>query len=419
MFKEFKNKSYKLALITVLAISPLSLQATSSGGIIEGSSESSSAAIEDPSFEKQIVRINVGINLIRINTDILETMPVSADTTWVDEIISPMDYNAVNNLEDVKNDVYYSTVNITNLIQGKYLNIRMSPLEARLYWEASILYKNARNNNPDYKLPSMNQFPDITDTKSYTSFNEDEKVAIINVEATSSNLYNNVEAAVISLLPEDLQESVSSAKAEYDVSKEELDVAKSNIENIKAWLDDDANSDSDERAEKEEELEVSKAFEDEKSLAFDEKQSIYFELLASGAEAIESNFDESKVPLAQKLEHLLDAVDNNAIGALSMFAAAFTGMGRGYGVIDDEVKAMAIAQGLTTLIGNQKEFIIQRATRMGIGTLFAIPNIGIGSYYASAQLNKIGKYQDVVNAVLEAAEVAEEIAEETTKGAAE
>lgn len=393
-------------MVAALAVSPLSLQAASAGGVIEGSSESTSAMIEDPSFEKQIVRINVGINLVRINTDILESMPVSQDSEWVDKVVAPVNYALVNNLDDVKYDAYYSTVNITNALLGKYVAVRMSPLEARLFWQASVIYKNKTNANEGFNLPNMNVFPDISDSKTYTSFKSDSKVALIDVEASSGNLYNNVEDAVISLLPEDLQESVSSAKSEYITARDELGGATSSVKSIESWLDDDANAQSPERMDQEAELETAIVLEKERESEFENKESIYFELIASGAEAIESNFDESKIPLAKKLQNLLDAIDNNAFGAMSMFTSATAGMARGVGVVENELKAMMLAQALTNLVGNQKQFIGDRLARLGVGTLLAIPNVFIGTYYAASQSSKIGKYQDVVNAVLSGAEAA-------------
>jgi hypothetical protein len=59
-----------------------------------------------------------------------------------------------------------------------------------------------------------------------------------------------------------------------------------------------------------------------------------------------------------------------------------------------------VAQGLTDLVGNQKQYIGERYERMLTGTLLAVPNIGIGTYYAIAQSSSVGKYQDVVAAVL-------------------
>jgi hypothetical protein len=403
MLKNITNGSKALLLAGTLALSPVALSAN----FIEGSSESTSAMIEDPSFEKQLVRINVGINLIRINTDIIQNMPVSADSEWVDKVIAPVDYKLVNNLDAVKNDAYYSTVRITDALLGKNIAIRMSPLEHRLFWQAATLYKNPSNGHAEFEIPDMNVFPDVSDTKTYTSFKaaeNGEKIALIDVEAASGNLYPNVEEAVIALLPEDMIENVTMAKNEFREAIRVVGEQKSLIAELEAWLDDDANDNSPDRAAKEEELAAAEAALTEKEAAEEATEEKYFTLLASGAEAVESNFDPAKVPLAKKLDALLDAVDNNAFGATSMFAAATAGMARGHGMLDKELEAIRRAQVLTNLVGNQKEFIGERYARMLTGTLLAIPNIGIGTYYAFSQSSTAGKYQDIVAAVLAGAE---------------
>lgn len=402
MLKTIKKSSLGLSLVAMLALTPLSVFAASAGGVFEGTSESTSALIEDPSFEAQLIRINVGVNLVRINTDILESMPVSQDSKWVDEVIALVTSKKrqeVFNMDEVKNDAYYSTAALTNAILGRRAMV-MSPLTVRLYLQASVIYKNSTNGNSKNKIPDMNTFPDITDTKTYVSFKADDSVALIDVEASTGNLFPNVEAAVISLLPEDLQEGVTSAKDDYDVAKENVGTSKSEVASIEAWLDDDANIDSDEKAGKSAELEAAEVALTENETVMDEKENIYFELLASGAEAIENNFDDSKIPLAKKLDSLLDAVDNNAFGAVSMFTSATAGLTRGMGMLDKELKAILLAQGLTNLVGNQKQYIAERYTRMMIGSLLALPNITLGSYYAVSQSSKIGKYQDIVAAVL-------------------
>lgn len=399
MLKNLKNTSKVLLLAGTLALSPIALSAN----FIEGSSESTSAMIEDPTFEGQLVRINVGINLVRINTDIIQNMPVSADSEWVDKVIEPVNYTTVNNMDAVKNDAYYSTVGITNYLMGKSIAVRLSPLAARLYWQAATIYKNPTNGYPEYSIPDMNMFPDVTDTKTYTSFKaaeEGEKIALIDVEAASGNLYKNVEEAVISLLPEDMIENVIMAKNEYREAIRVVGEQKSNIAEIEAWLDDDANEDSKDRAVKEEELAALEAELTEKEAAETAQEEKYFALLATGAEAVEANYDPAKIPLAKKLDALLDAVDGNAFGAISMFTSATAGLTRGMGVIDKELKAISDAQFLSSLVGNQKEFIGERYERMAVGTLLAIPNIGIGMYYAGSQSSSVGKYQDIVAAVL-------------------
>jgi len=409
MINFLKKTGIKLSLVTAIIATPSIMMAASGSGFVEGSSESTSAAMENPTFEGQLVRINVGINLIRINTDILERMPISADSQWADKVVAKITskmYRDTLNLKVVKNDAYYSTVGLTNLIL-KRRAISVSPLSARLFYEASIIYKNPTNGYPAYHLPDMNVFPDITDMKTYVTFQDDSKVEIIDIEA-KTGFYRNVVEAVISLLPEDLKEDVLDAKKEMRNAQDILDDAISARGQIEAWLDDDANDGSPDISEKEAELEIAVVREDEAKKEFEIKEDTYFVLLESGAEAIGSDFDASKVPLAKKLKELLDTVDNNDIGAISMFTSATAGLVRGYSAASDEMKAINTAQQLTSLIGNQKQFLVERYKRMAVGSLMAVPNISIGTYMAISQSHEVGKYQDIVNKILEGAKADEE-----------
>jgi len=409
MLKTLKNKTIKLSLITALAI-PSITYAVSSAGFIDSSSESTTAGFENPSFESQIARINIGINFVRLNTDIIERMPISADAKWVDKVSHIMTtdmYKETIHSDAIKNDPYYSTVLLTNVILRRPA-LSVSPLTARMFYEANTIYKNPTNGYKGYHIPNMSEFPSVKNMKSYVTFKEDPKVAIIDVEATKHKRYSDVVKATISLLPDGLQEDIKSAKDDYAQQKKVYETALQATEDTKAWLDDDKNAHNPNYSTKKEQLKTLKADQDAKEDVMDKKEEAYYMLLDSGADAIASNFDESKVPLAKKLEKLLDTVDNNAMGAESMFVSATVGIVRGYGTIKDELRAIMMAQALTTLVGNQKEFLIERYQRMGIGALMAIPNIAIGTYYAASQSGEIGHYQGIVDSVLEAGKVAQE-----------
>ena len=407
-----KHTGVKLGLIAVMMATPSITFAASGSGFVEGSSESISAGLENPTFEGQLARINIGINLVRINTDILRRMPVSEDAEWVDKVVQDITsemYMQTLKTKAVREDAYYSTVTLTNIILRRPA-IAVSPLTARLYFEASVIYKNDSNGykGEGFHVPDMNEFPDISSIESFVTFKDDEKVAVIDVEARSGTLYKNMVDATISLVPEDLQEEIKSAYKEFQDAKKELGFRVSITGSLEAWLDDDKNSGSPETEDKESELTISKAIEEEKEEIVEEKEEAYFLLLESGALAIEGNFDEKKVPLAKKLESLLDTVDNNAIGAQSMFASATIGLIQGYGAVEDEMKAIAAAQALTYLVGKQKQFLVQRYERMLMGGVMAVPNIAVGVGVAGYQINEIGKYQDIVEKILEGADAVQE-----------
>jgi len=400
MLKILKTSSIKLSLIAALAIVPSTVNAASGGGFIEGSSESTFALIENPNFEGQLVRINTGINLIRLNTDILENMPVSVDSTWVDAVVGDIDFKVIRALPAVKNDAYYSTVAFTNRLLGRGLGVPLSPLGARSFHQANAIYVS---------IPNMNIFPNLSDSKTFVTF-EDAK--LIDVEAKGGNLYKSVEEATISLLPEDMIESALSAKTDYIEAREVLKKANDKVGEIEIWLDDDKNDNSSETKTYEANLELAEAEVDAAKEVLDTKEEIYFKILEDGAIAIETNYDERKLPLAKKLEKLLDSVDNNAIGAVSMFTSALAGLTRGLGEVENELMAINHAIINNTNINSQAYKALQkRKTRMAQGALMAIPNIGIGTYYAFKQSSLAGEYQQIVDKVIEAGEIAVEAKE--------
>lgn len=410
MVSFLKKTSVKLSLVAAMAIMPSIVYAGSASGVMEGSSESSTAITEAPNFEGQLARINIGINLVRLNTDILERMPVSADSEWVNRVVEPITtekYKSVLEMKEVKEDAYYSTVDITNAILGRP-RTTISLLSVRLFSEAGAIYKNKTNGNENFNIPDMNVFPTISDTKSFVTFEDDKKVAVIDVEAKSGNLYKNVEEAVISMLPENLIEEIEASKKEYKQAREDAADAKSKVKTIEAWLNDDVNSGDPKIVDQKSNLTAANLELKDADAKFDAKEDAYYLLLKSGADAIAANFDEKKVPLAIKLQALLDTVDNNAVGALSMFVSATAGLYMGMGQASNETKAIAKAQESKSLNAKQKELLTDRYGRMIKGTVLAMPNIFLGSYYATKQASLAGKYQDIVNKVLEGAKAADE-----------
>lgn len=425
----FKKASIKLSLVSVMVILPFSLHSASVAGFSDGSSESTSAMIESPNVEQQINRVDVGISLVRANTVILYDMPISGDSTWVDELTKPMTtsmYNKVKNSSTVKNDPYFSTVQITNAILGR-LSLGLTPINARLYLILNTIYKNDTNvpkkEKGKYNIPDIYALPSFDNMDSFTHFplkNNGKKVELIKVNASKFELYKNAETAVISLAPKKYQEKLNNAKDEYLNAKDLVAEAKGVIESNEAWLDENKNSNSPKRAKYEEKVKIKKVELDKLENKLDEADDIYTKLMKEATLAIESNiqsdFITTKVPLAKKLEKLLDTVDNNAISAGSMFSAAFISLGKnGLGTLRDELRAITIAQSLSTLVGNQKDFLSLRFERMGKGALMLIPNISIGTYYAIKQSSEAGRYQIIVDKVLEIGKAQEEADKERQK----
>ena len=431
MLKTIKKVPLKLSLITALVVVPLASQAASSSGVVDSSSESSSALIESPNVEQQINRVAVGISFIRLNTVILQDMPISGDSEWVDELVKPMDsklYKKVMNSPAVKNDPYYSTVAITNALLGR-ASLSMSPLNARLYLELLKIYKNdtnvAKNEKGKYAIPDIYALPSFKDMNTFLKFpqeNHGKKVELIEVNAKKFNLYENVKLATISLTPKKYQKKLIEAMNNYDKAKLAVAKVKGEVKELKAKLDDNKNVNNPNRKKWEQSLKMKENELEKSEKDLDIVEEIYVKLIEEAALAIESNiqsdFRVKKVPLAKKLQKLLDLIDNNSMGAITMFTAASTHLLKnGIGTLDKELQALTAAQAISSLTGNQKEFISERLARMGKGAIMLLPNIAVGMYFAAKQSHEAGKYQVIVDKVLEIAKAQEE-AEKAAKEAA-
>jgi hypothetical protein len=425
MKKQISTIVTKLSLVAALAITPVSLYAASGNAAIEGSSESSSAFLEGANVEQQINRVNSGISMIRMNTVLLKEMPISGDSLWVDTVtqkMTPEVYKQIRNSDAVKNDSYLATAMLTNVILGRPA-VDLTPLNARLYFQLSTLYKNkdlAPEDDPtkydEYSIPSIYTLPDFTDMDTFTNFAKEtygKKVEKIDVEAAQFELYDNVELATISLTPRKYHTQLQEARLDYLKAVEEVATIKGNIKLNEEKLDDDKNVEHPDREKWQEEIEVLKAelttAEENESQMQDQYSTLIEQATLEIESNIEDDFETVQVPLAQKISKLLDLVDNNAIGAGSMFTAATAHLVKnGFSTLPDEIQAITMAQAGSSLLGNQKMFLVDRLERMGKGALMAIPNIAVGTYYAFSQSFEAGTYQTIVNKVLEIHEANEE-----------
>lgn len=432
MLNTIKKTTIKLSMVAALALTPSAVFAASGSGFIDGSSESTSALLEGPNVEQQINRISVGMAMVRINTVILSEMPISADSTWVDELTEVMTtemYKKIRNSNAVKNDPYFATAIITNAILGRPA-LDLTPLNARLYLELNAIYKNDTNEvktgaHKGYAIPDIYELPSFDSMDTFTNFgtkNNGMKVAKINVEAAQYEKFKNVEDATISLTPKKYQKKLHAAKDAYYEAKNAVAESEGIIETTKAWLDKDENTNDPTRAQKEEKIKLEEEKLTTLEAAFDEADTAYTMLIDEAAMEIEAfqseDYLKTALPLAQKLEKLLDTIDNNSVGAISMFTSATAHLVKnGVGTLGDELSALTKAQAFSTLVGNQKQFIIDRLERMGKGAAMALPNIAIGTYYAIKQSSEVGKYQTIVNKVIELGEAATEAKEAEAKEA--
>lgn len=376
--------------------------------------------MEGPNVEQQINRINVGIAFIRLNTVILNEMPISGDSKWADDLTTVMTtemYTKIRSSDAVRNDPYFSTAMLTNLILQRAA-LSLTSLNARLYLQLNTIYKNSSNETTTdehkrYSIPDIYELPAFTNMSTFTNFgsiNNGKEVSKIEVDAIQYEKYANLEEAAISLTPRKYQQQLLQSRQDYKKAKKDVLKTEGDIVILQEWFKDDANFYHPQRESKHDSLKVAKETLKILKMSLDEADEIYTLLIKDAVSQIEAfqgdDYLVQALPLAKKLDKLLATVDNNALATLSLFASATTHLTKnGLGTLDQEIRALMIAKGARQLVRNQKAFLIQRLSRMTKGALMALPNISIGSYYALKQIREVSRYQTIVDKVLDIGDV--------------
>lgn len=378
-------KVIKKSLLATLSVATVMFFTGCVSTIMEGVQ----AATEPPSVEKQLDRASIGINIVKTNNDVLFNMPVSEDAKWVDTILDGDDEQLENTIKaQMRNDPYTKSYFLSG--------IQQSPLMVDLYRRINVLYDVSNMYYADiYAAP-----------KSMDEYTEYKNFKLKKVEALNGKLFPNVEEGVISLTPDDMQEAINTAKDEYKSSQGVVLGLKEEIGTLEAYLDDDKNEKAEDRADKESELAVKEKELEDAEIVSEEKETLYFEILAKSAEAIQANFDGSKVKLAEKLSKLLDVVDSGATQSGTLFLITLAKTPSSLGQIGDELQRLQELKVRAAMQGGEGvvHSVDLRNERITTNGIYLLPNIAVGSYYAVKQVRLAGKYQDVVDAYLDAAE---------------
>jgi hypothetical protein len=137
----------------------------------------------------------------------------------------------------------------------------------------------------------------------------------------------------------------------------------------------------------------------------DEKEKVYFELLDQAAIALESDInldDENYIKLAQNINLVANEIQDSSTEAYTAFGIASAKV-LGEGIIQNfpkELKTLVIAKMHVPL--NLQDKYDERIKRLVKNTIYILPNIFMGSYYAHKQSVLAEKYAEFTDIILDA-----------------
>ena len=381
--------------------------------------ETFSSQMEVPTLENQANRVAVGMTIVRENNIMAQKMPISADALWPEMVAQEMDDSTRGLINQaVKNDPYFATAHYTKHIQrkmlgssqnlnslGKYANLTatildqsVSPLTYRALQKITIFYGKDEKNWPDI----------FNYSGAFSNFLEFENGNLQDIESPTGDIYATIGEAVISLTPTNLQKDLGVVRREMLDSFDEVASYKSQIGELETELKKGSH----------------KKFELERELALlrgksQEAEAIYYELLDGAIVAIESEIDlndKNYFKLAKNINLVSQEIYIGATEAYTSFGVALGNIASN-DIIENfptELESLALGKAFVPMRLQSK--YNQRVLRVAKNAMYLLPNIFMGSYYASKQLSLARKYENITELILLAYET-KEIQEEEFKKA--
>lgn len=369
--------------------------------------------VEVPSLENQANRIIVAMGIIRTNT-VISDMPISADASWPQELNDELVFEDNKQIisDALEDDPYVATHEYTDLFQKTQLNgfvLFGAPHIGALSYSALnrvvVLYGPNEDNWPTF-------FDVETDLSKFHTF-QDGKVK--QVEASSSNVYSNVNEALISLMPTNFQKELQESHSQMSSAFFEVAALKALKAKKETQIQTNDNPIEDENGVFPNRLSYAEIFDirqeileletsiSQKQAAADEQESIYTSLLDEAAEVLKSDIelDEEQVALANNIFEVSSAIKQGALEAGAAFALTTTIL-TGSKIVKHfpkELITLAVARGS---IPNRKlKLYDKRIARLIKNALYAIPSIAIGSYYAVKQAFLAERYESIAEIIIE------------------
>jgi hypothetical protein len=381
--------------------------------------EGVASSMEVPTLEKQINRVSIGMTIVRENHLMLNKMPISSDTTWPKDVRADLDKEQKNKLSKLlMHDPYYATVRHTDIVQRDIigfdksmqnsgdgvkfavllLNRKVPPLALGAAHKLNIFY----GDNPD-------NWPKIFENEnSLKNFLEFKSGTLEDIEATKGDVYENLVDALISLVPVNQQKDLELSYSELQDAYDDVANLKSEEGELKSDLESgiqDEPPSSTQVQEAHERLQVIDVELRDAELNADEKEKIYFTLLEQSIIALQSDInldDENYVNLAKNINLVAQEVSSSSIDAYSSFGIALRKIQVNQVFANFPTELESLAKAKLFVPGKLQKKYNKRVARLVKNSVYFLPNVFMGTYYAYKQSRLAKKYIEFTDIIIDA-----------------
>ena len=394
--------------------------------------EGFSSQMEVPTLEKQTNRVAVGMTIVRENNIMAFKMPISADAQWPKIISNELGPKQKEHIADMlQKDPYFATAHYSEPVQRRMLGSSASMNQLGNYGQFAAMLMNQTISPLTYRaIQKLEEFYGYNPKNWPNIFNYDGELGnflefkdgtMVEIEALNGDVYENLGEAIISLTPIGMQKDLTLARTDMLDAYEEVASLKSQKGQKESRLKiDNAQSKSKDKKEnyemlsteekgqiKQELLVLDEQIKQAESVG-DEKEMIYFSLLDNAVVAIQSDInidDENYVKLANNVNIISKEIQSGATEAYTSFALALTNIATNNIIMKfpNELKSLAVAK--MHVPSNLQKQYDKRLARLVKNSVYLLPNIFIGTYYASKQTDLAKKYEDITEIIMLAHEV--------------
>ncbi|KMT65203.1 hypothetical protein [Catenovulum maritimum] len=362
---------------------------------------------EVPTLENNINRTIIGLTLVKTGNAI-ENMPISADAEWpkaLDAEISEQNRALVDAYLDsdpfVSTNGYSITLQENTLGGYAFASPAKSPLMYQTINKLAVLYGNDVNNWPQiFELDN-----------DFSNYNKFKMGQVKKVQALNSNIYLDLSTAVINLMPVNFQKDLSTLKYDMTKSNNELALLKANESEIEQKLKDKVDAEGNTLADSvladlKSKMAILEVEISEIDTIATEREDLYLAKLDEAVEVLKADIklSEEQIGLAKNIKLATKAIKHSAYQAGGAFTLALTNIGT-KGCYQNLPKELGTLVQTKLIIPAEKQGLLdERMKRLSLNAVYAVPAIGIGSYYAVKQVLLANKYQEVADVILDADE---------------